>query len=186
VECLTFRRHQPSEPFIAAPRQLLLIARDGETRGLFQARIGPWVDRPWSDRPWRARRLDLPADAIPGEVTACAASRTALYVAVRDQGIRRLDLGPEPLPLNEVIEPDPNWHPGPRPVAVGETTPTGVGLPATFTALAVGPVRPDGDSLWEARYAVAGDAAVYRFRADLQPDRRVEAGPAAAGPRPGG
>ena len=69
---------------------------------------------------------------------------------------------------------------------LGETTPAGLGLPATFTALAVGPVRQDGDSLWEALYAVAGDAAVYRFRADLHPDRRVEPGPAPAGPRPGG
>jgi hypothetical protein len=69
---------------------------------------------------------------------------------------------------------------------LGETTPVDVGLPATFTGLAVGPVRLDGDSLWEALYAVAGDAAVYRFRADLQPDRRMEPEPMPARLRPGG
>jgi hypothetical protein len=99
-----------------------------------------------------------------GQVTACAGGKDAFYVAMKDQGIRRVQIQWRPkLGLNMNMS---------EPVML-----SGPGGPLTFVSLAVGDVTPDDwirSASWEAVYAVAGDDKLYRFSADLRPDQRIE------------
>ena len=99
--------------------------------------------RPDSALPWATSRLGLPADALPSEVVACAASQTAVYLALREHGLRRVDLA------WESHRPE-GWRARLGP-AVRLDGPAG---PLGFVALAVGPVLAGEPTTWEALYAV--------------------------------
>jgi hypothetical protein len=137
---------------------LAFIARTAGERGLYLLTHSPGQDT----RTWKAERIDVLDGALSSEATACAGGQNVLYVALKDQGILRLDIGQYPTgrPLD--------WRRGGKVMARGSLN--GPAGPVNFTALAVA----DIDYAWEVLYAVAGDDAVYRFSGDLRPDQRIE------------
>lgn len=143
---------------------IVFIAREGTSQGVFFL-VAPALG---SAGAWRAERVAAPAEALPGEATACAGGHDAVYVAVRGQGIRKLRLSP------------PSAGPGAGRTAVrveASVVLAGPSGPLTFVALAAGELAAGQEVL----YAAAGDDAVYRFSADLRPDQRI----AVALPSPG-
>lgn len=147
---------------------IAFIAPIGDERAVFLLRRGPEKD----PRDWKAKRVEVMRGTLRGEVTACAGGENALYVALKGQGIRRLEIREESTgPLA--------WKLAAKVTA--SATPGGPTEPLNFSALAVGNIGRE----WEVLYAVAGDDAIYRFSADLRPDQRVEVelpSPAAGGP----
>ena len=137
---------------------LAFIARTAGERGLYLLTQSPERD----PQTWKAERIDVLDGVLSSEATACAGGQNVLYVALKDQGIFRLDIGQYPTgrPLD--------WRRGGKVMARGSLK--GPAGPVNFTALAVA----DIDDAWEVLYAVAGDDAVYRFSGDLRPDRRIE------------
>jgi len=111
---------------------------------------------------WRADRTPIPAGILEGDVIACAASASSLYVSLRDRGIVRLSLAPP--------EVDP----------LAQARFGAMSRGVLFLGLATGSLA-GADVL----YAVAGDDAIYRFSATGEPDQRLEleVGPA-IGPSP--
>jgi hypothetical protein len=87
----------------------------------------------------------------PGDVIACAASASSLYVSLRDRGIVRLSLA----------------RPEVDPLAQARFGAMSRGV--LFLGLATGSLA-SADVL----YAVAGDDAIYRFSATGEPDQRLE------------
>jgi hypothetical protein len=155
IECMAFRRPQASYGSVEAPIAVLFVVRTSQERQLLTADLGaPPVP------------VNLPAGTLDEAVTACAASQTALYVALAGGGLRKLSFVPD-APLQRSV-------PSPPPTGVRTAASRGPGdAPSPFTALAVGPVERRSHGAWEAVYAVAGDGHVYRFGEDLVPDQRV-------------
>jgi hypothetical protein len=121
---------------------------------------------------WRADRTPIPAGIVDGDVIACAASASSLYVSLRDRGIVRLSLArPEVDRLAQA-----RFGAMSRGVLEASSTSTS----RMFLGLATG-----GLVGIDVLYAVAGDDAIYRFSASGEPDQRLELDVGAAiGPRP--
>jgi hypothetical protein len=133
---------------------LVMIARTSDGRGVF---VLPWPKLARME--WRADRERIPARLLEGEVSACAASPSSLYVSLRDRGIVRSSLfGREGEPLPQGVF-----------LANGRAVLDGSSGARDFVGLATGSL-----SGGEVLYAVAGDDAVYRFSANGEPDRRLE------------
>jgi hypothetical protein len=154
IECMAFRR-APGSGAVEPITAVLFVVRTSDERQLLTAAVGgPSVP------------VSVPSGGLDEAVTACAASQTALYLALASGGLRKLSF---------VQGVSPQLHaPDPPLTAVRIAAFRGPGLaPSAFTALAVGPMGRVSDSPWEAVYAVAGDGHVYRFDEELAPDHRV-------------
>jgi hypothetical protein len=148
IECLVSKRDDDS---------VVILARTADGHALF---VLPWWRMGRNE--WRADRTPIPAGILEGDVIACAASASSLYVSLRDRGIVRLSLAPP--------EVDP----------LAQARFGAMSRGVLFLGLATGSLA-GADVL----YAVAGDDAIYRFSATGEPDQRLEleVGPA-IGPSP--
>ena len=158
IECLVSKRDDDS---------VVIFARTGDGHALY---VLPWWKMLRAE--WRADRTPIPAGIVEGDVIACAASASSLYVSLRDRGIVRLSLArPEVDPLAQA-----RFGAMSRGVLEASSTSTS----RMFLGLATGSLA-GADVL----YAVAGDDAIYRFSASGEPDQRLELDVGAAiGPRP--
>lgn len=143
---------------------LVVIANAAEGRALF---LLPW--RVGYQKDWRAERARVPADILTAEVTACTASENALYLALKDKGIRRLSFRHvserSGVSISEYIEGEaPFWQ------ASKQITLDAPGGRKNFTGLAVAELETG----WEVVYGVTGDDTIYRFTAEGVPDQRIE------------
>jgi hypothetical protein len=148
IECLVTKRDDDS---------VVILARTADGHALY---VLPWWRMGRNE--WRADRTPIPAGILEGDVIACAASASSLYVSLRDRGIVRLSLA----------------RPDGDPLAQARFGARSRGV--LFLGLATGSLA-GADVL----YAVAGDDAIYRFSANGEPDQRLEleVGPA-IGPSP--
>lgn len=137
---------------------LMFIARTGGGRGLYRLTADPESD----PQKWKADRIDVLGGTLSTAATACAGGYNTLYVALKDQGILRLDIG------QYSTERRMDWRYGGKVTA--RSSRDGSAGPVNFTALAV----RDVDYFWEVLYGVAGDDTVYRLSSDLRPDQRIE------------
>ena len=163
AECVMYRLKEAgfgSVNFWAGDPLLYYVGRNPAERSLFFQAWGPP----------RMEAVRLPAEIQTDQVTACAASREAFYVAMRSGRIHRLDLS-----WQTKRQPTYPFTTGQTPVITLTRSAelSGPSGPVSFVALATGPVQPDWDSPWEAVYAAAGNDTIYRFSADLKPDQRI-------------
>lgn len=141
IECMT----RPT----GALDDLLFFAHSSEGRAMFS-----YVYRRDSGG-WKAEHVDLPRGTLSAEVMACSGGRDSVYVALKNQGILRLE--------RRAVQGRYIWR------VTHAHTPRGPSGPLNFVHFALGEIHPFGEVL----YAVARDEAIYRFSAYLQPDQRI-------------
>lgn len=143
IECMTRVRGGTDD--------MLFFAHSPEGRALFSfSGLGIHAGE------WKAERIELPPGTLSEEVTACAGGKDSVYVALKNQGIRKL--GRTSLRGKYV------WKVT-RTHVLGDSA-----GPLNFVHLAAGEIH----SYSEVLYAVARDHAIYRFTADMEPDQRIE------------
>jgi hypothetical protein len=155
VECMTHQLY-PNSMMGAQTAESFIFIGLTEDRGrrLFVVRS--------VEEPWQFEDLPFPSDSVNDndEVTACAASKRALYLSLRGGGIHQIAISNSSIGYGLVAK-----HVGSLDRKMWNDFPI-------FSGLAVGVVRRD--SYKEALYAAAGNGSIYRFSLDLQPDQRID------------
>jgi len=144
----------PVECVAAEPGRdvFFVVAQVEGRRGLFRV---AWAPPVYTES--RVTRLAVPLIVLDYKVkiTACAAGRQTLFIALDNGSVHRLST--------------PAGRGSSRPVWAASKFPPGAG-PQHFVGMATGELERD----LEVVYAVSGTGTVYRFTGDGVPDQRVE------------
>jgi hypothetical protein len=141
--------------------EVVFIAPTPTGRSLFVVPFHRFEQGQWSQVV--ARRVRLQSGTMDSEVTACRGGRETLYVALKNNGILKLQ--------RKIIKNEGSDY------VIGSATRTvAFDGPVDFGSIAVSEMGSDLEpgGRWETLYAVSGGDRIYRFDANLRADQRIQ------------